>query len=449
EILPVFFDDLKRLEHDYGNAIEVEIKDFESTIRTKTGEAILCSWHARPLMDSQNRRVGAMALGRDITEYKRLQNELEDYAKNLETKVKQRTIELQAKVEQLAKLLEIGEEIRLNVDIDVVVNKICEAVKSLGWRKVIISLRDFETQTSRAVATAGLTPDKVEEVMGWGEIPFEHTEKYLKEAFRVSNSYFIPQEANLLAEDTPYSIYTDLGEASPGQWQSLDALLVPIRTKDRILGVISVDDPVDRRRPDVNRIRDLEVFADKAALAIENAHLWNVHKENERRAKLLAEMSQLFHASLDMHEVLEAIVHKGGKVLGDFCSLLLLDEKGEGLEPQTTYHKNPRMVDYFMKGLEAHPCKAGEGFIGQVVATGKPFLDSHPFPQIKGGFADTPFAKLHEFSPISSVIVVPLRIRGRIIGVMTYLYCDVNRRYKADGLKLAQEMADRAALAIE
>ncbi|RMF62049.1 MAG: response regulator, partial [Calditrichaeota bacterium] len=60
-----------------------------------------------------------------------------------------------------------------------------------------------------------------------------------------------------------------------------------------------------------------------------------------------------------------------------------------------------------------------------------------------------PFAQLHEFSPISSVIVVPLRIRGRIIGVMTYLYCDVNRRYKADGLKLAQEMADRAALAIE
>lgn len=447
--LPIFFDDLKRLEKDYGNAIRVEVKDFESAIKTKDGESILCNWYAKPLFDGRNRRIGAMAVGRDITEYKNLQHELQDYTKNLEEKVKARTSQLQQKVSQLGKILEVGEEIRLNVDIDVILNKICEAVQALGWNNVIISLRDYEKRTSRPVATAGLGPKQVEEVMNWGDIPFEHTRKYLQEKYRISNSYFVDHAANIIDKRAPYTVYTELGSRRQDEWHSMDALLVPIRTKDKILGIISVDDPEDRKKPTLEQIRDLEIFADKAALAIENARLFQAQKENEKRAKLLADISKIFQSSLNMDEVLAAIVNKGANTIGDFCSLILVDDDGEFLSPQSSFHDNPKVLELFEKGNRNFPAHIGDGIIGKVVASGSPLMSSRPFPGEFNGFKDTPFHYLVEHCAISSLIMVPLRIRGKIIGIMIHLSIDSPRQYKKDDFELAQELADRASLALE
>ncbi len=447
--MPIFFDDMKRLEKEYGTTMHLEIKDFEFTITSKDGESILCSWHARPLFDRYNRRIGAMAVGRDITEYKTMQNELQEYTKNLENMVKERTKELQKKVNQLARLLEIGEEIRLNVDIDVILNKICEAVQALGWQKVVISLRNYETRTSRPVAAAGLEPEQVEKVMNWGEIPFEHTQKYINEEFQISNSYFVNNSSKIVSKNTSYSIHTELGNRRKGEWHSLDALLVPIRTKDKILGIISIDDPEDRKRPGLEKIRDLEIFADNAALAIENARFFQVQKENENQAKFLVEISQIFHSSLKMSEVLEAIVNKGGKAIGDFCSLLLFDEKGENLQPQATFHENPKMVEFFMKGCDEFPCHVGEGIIGTVVSTGKPLFTSRPFSTEIHGFKNTPIYYIQERYTITSLMLLPLRARDNIIGAMIYLTCQPRRKFKDSEFELAQELANRAALAIE
>ncbi|HEX9653173.1 MAG TPA: PAS domain S-box protein, partial [bacterium] len=447
--LPIFFDDLKRLEKDYGSTISVEIKDFESVIKTKGGQAILCNWHARPLFDRYGRRVGAMAVGRDITEYKKMQTELQDYTKNLENKVKDRTKELQLRVNQLARLLEIGEEIRLNVDVDVILNKICEAVQGLGWRKIVISLRDYESRTSRPVAAAGITPEQLEAVMSWRAIPFEHSEKFLKEEFRISNSYFIGHERKLIDQKSRYAIDFDLGERNADEWHSLDALLVPIRTKDKILGIVSVDDPEDRRRPGVERIHDLEIFADKAALAIENARHVEAQKEIERQTKFLVDIGQIFHSSLKMSEVVEAIVNKGGRVIGEFCSLWLLDANSENLIPQATFHEKPELIELFHRGCAAYPCRIRGNDIGGVVLTGQPLLMSRPFPQELSDFSLTPFGLLDQERAINSLMILPLRARNRIIGVMVFLQFQHKRKYKPEDLHLAKELTDRAALAIE
>jgi PAS domain S-box-containing protein len=446
--LPIFFDDLKRLEKDYGTSISIEIKDFEAVIKTRDGQPILCSWHARPLFDRFGRRVGAMAVGRDISEYKKLQTELHDYARNLENKVKTRTGELQQKVNQLARLLEIGEEIRLNVDVDVILNKICEAVQALGWRRVIVTLRNYELRSSQAVAAAGLPSELLEQVMGWA-IPFDHTDKFLRDEFQISNSYFVGQERQVVNPKSPFTIYENLGARKGDEWQSLDALVVPIRAKNQILGVISVDDPADRRRPGLERIRDLEIFADKAALAIENAHHREIQKKNEREAKFLAEIGQIFHSSLKMSDVVKAIVDKGGKAIGELCCLWLLDERGERLILQTAYHENLELIELLQNGAEANPAPVGEGIVGGVADTDEPRLLTRPFPADVGDFSSTPFGLVNAKRPISSLMILPLRARSHIIGVMVFLQFQPRRKYKNEEIHLAQELTERAALAIE
>jgi rsbT co-antagonist protein RsbR len=58
-------------------------------------------------------------------------------------------------------------------------------------------------------------------------------------------------------------------------WHPRDRLLVPLYgTGSRIVGQLSVDDPVDGRRPTVDSLRPLELFANQAAVAVENHRLF-------------------------------------------------------------------------------------------------------------------------------------------------------------------------------
>ncbi len=50
---------------------------------------------------------------------------------------------------------------------------------------------------------------------------------------------------------------------------------------------------------------------------------------------------------------------------------------------------------------------------------------------------------------VSSVMIVPLRTFGQALGAITFVAAESGRRYNAKDLQLAQEIADRAALAVD
>lgn len=56
---------------------ETAVEEFETTITTKSGESRLISWHSQAIMDGSGATVGSVAIGRDITERKRYEEELE------------------------------------------------------------------------------------------------------------------------------------------------------------------------------------------------------------------------------------------------------------------------------------------------------------------------------------------------------------------------------------
>jgi len=53
------------------------VEDFETVVRTKGGEYRTISWHSRNLTDEKGQLIGSIALGRDVTERKRAEEELE------------------------------------------------------------------------------------------------------------------------------------------------------------------------------------------------------------------------------------------------------------------------------------------------------------------------------------------------------------------------------------
>ncbi len=73
------------------------------------------------------------------------------------------------------------------------------------------------------------------------------------------------------------------------EWNDQDWLLVPILSRGRELGYLAVNDPVERVRPSEEKVRSLEYFANQAAVALENAALYENLKASEEKYRLLAE----------------------------------------------------------------------------------------------------------------------------------------------------------------
>jgi GAF domain-containing protein len=183
---------------------------------------------------------------------------------------------LRRRAEQLANLFAISQAFRSNQPLENVLEDVAHAIQeTVGFDVAVVSLVEGEPPVQRRVAAAGV-PVTVFEQMKAVRPAWSIVEIAMRDEFRISQSYYFPAEkreaiANLDVYETSK---IPVGPRKPGQWHPKDMLLVPLRSSDgQPLGMISVDDPRDRRIPDRSTIETLEVFANQAAVAIENNHL--------------------------------------------------------------------------------------------------------------------------------------------------------------------------------
>lgn len=158
---------------------------------------------------------------------------------------------------------------------------IAEAVHDQGWRRVVISLRDQDLNTTDVVS-AGLTPAE-EEYLKKHQSPGHVWRKRLSsmfEGYRLGEFYYLPWSDPLVQEQFKYALLSKVARHETVDWNPDDLLYVPLKLPDgQIVGVMSMDDPNDGRRPTRESLAPLELFAHQAAVAIENAQLIQQVKE--------------------------------------------------------------------------------------------------------------------------------------------------------------------------
>jgi len=85
--------------------------------------------------------------------------------------------------------------------------------------------------------------------------------------------YYLPWSDPRVRETTR-SARSHKSPAPVDTWDPRDLLYMPLLGRTgRIMGIISLDDPVDGRRPTAEGLQIIELFAQGAALTIENAQL--------------------------------------------------------------------------------------------------------------------------------------------------------------------------------
>jgi signal transduction histidine kinase len=170
----------------------------------------------------------------------------------------------------------------------------------------------------------------------------------------------------------------------------------------------------------------------------------------EERQAFLAVASDMLAASLDYCTTLERVVHLGVPRLADWCTVHLLDTDGN-LFPLAIAHADPQKVELAWELQRRYPPRKDdpEG-LPKIVRTGRPELYSDiPEFVLEAIAQDAEHLRLLRSTGLKSGMSVPLIARGKILGALTFASAESGRRYTAEHLAIAGELAHRAAIAID
>ncbi|MBI4270721.1 MAG: GAF domain-containing protein [Candidatus Rokubacteria bacterium] len=217
------------------------------------------------------------------------------------------------------------------------------------------------------------------------------------------------------------------------------ALVVPLRAKGQIVGVLSVSDHQERTFAGTE-VALLRAFADQAALGLENARLYEEAERRRRETELLVELAQAIGASLDLDIVLRRVTEGARELTGsDIASIGLRDPAGDVLRGR--YRVGGRKPD------EALPQTApGQGLAGKILQTGRPLRTADYA-------ADPTFSKepVHLMAREEGVVTglgVPITIEERTEGVLV-VWNRSPRPFTDHDETLLQRLAGEAAIAIK
>jgi PAS domain S-box-containing protein len=161
-----------------------------------------------------------------------------------------------------------------------------------------------------------------------------------------------------------------------------------------------------------------------------------------RRAKFLAEASQVLGSSLDYEATLKAVTRLAVPTFADWCLAQLTEDAGQRLQAAHAGAVSDGVARALERVAESSDLRTLLPAL-QSLQAGAPLLVS----EISPAWLEA-VRLVQELSP-RSVIIVPLVARGRAIGTLTFVWSQPGRRYDAADLALAEDLARRAAIAFD
>jgi PAS domain S-box-containing protein len=169
----------------------------------------------------------------------------------------------------------------------------------------------------------------------------------------------------------------------------------------------------------------------------------------EEGQRFLADASSVLGSSLDYEPTLQSVARMAVPFLADWCIVDLLQDDGS-IRQTAVAHIDPATVDLARTLREAYPPDPDEPHpIWQVLRSSQAMItpevtdDDHALRA-----RDDEHLRLLRAMTIRSHMVVPLLARGRRLGAISFIAAQPGR-YRSADLRLAEDLAHRAALAID
>ena len=173
-------------------------------------------------------------------------------------------------------------------------------------------------------------------------------------------------------------------------------------------------------------------------------------KQVEQAQRFLAEASRVLSGSLDHEATLAAIARLAVPGVADWVGVDLATDGGE-LQRVAVEHVDPDKVAMALELAERYPAERRyDRGVYQVLRTG----ESQLWPQIPDALLveaakDDEHLRMLRSIGMSSAMVVPMRVRDRVLGVITLVSAESGRVFSSGDLRLAEDLGLRAATAVE
>lgn len=173
-------------------------------------------------------------------------------------------------------------------------------------------------------------------------------------------------------------------------------------------------------------------------------------KRSEEAQRFLAEASSVLATSLDYQVTLENLAQISVPYLADYCIVDVLEDD-QSLQQVAVAHVQPVKAELVRQLHRRYPCNPQlDCGVSKVLKTGQPEMKTHLNEEMLEGHGLDPEAwqLLRKLQP-RSYTVVPLMARGRILGAISFIFSESGRTYTAATLAVAEDLARRAALAVD
>ncbi|MBN1178194.1 MAG: GAF domain-containing protein [Anaerolineae bacterium] len=223
---------------------------------------------------------------------------------------------------------------------------------------------------------------------------------------------------------------------TPPDWNGA-IIGLPLKIGALVVGVMNISYREPRTFSE-NELRMLRLLADQAAIAIENARLFESEQQQTHRLVLLADVARIVATTLDESDLLQAVADAVHQHFGYQSVMLFIPDEAEEM-----------MVMRGRGGVPIGPPEAsrpgvyrqpmGLGIVGHVVQTGHPYLA----PNVDGD----PYHYSPDQVPVRSEVCVPILDDGRVVGVIDV---ESDRLYDFDDQdrSLMEAVADTVAIGL-
>jgi PAS domain S-box-containing protein len=339
-------------------------------------------------------------------------------------------------IERLRLLLEASSTLLGSLNVEAMLPEILGlASKTLAADAYALWRRDAEDGTWRVAAHAGLPETYVESAAA---------------AIRGQGGD-ISLDEPLVAEDIPSADWLSPAHRQAHAEAGTRSMLVTgLRYGDQVVGTLAFyyRDPRRFTEPEKSAA---SLLANLAAAAIGTAELYESQRRLAEDQRFVATASELLASSLEYERTLANVAALAVPQFADWCTIDIVHADGS-IRRLAVAHVDPEKVRLADELAERYPPDPDAAYgVPNVMRTRRPELFSEiPDELLRQATAQTPelYDVLNELG-LRSSMCVPLVARDRVLGAITFVSAESGRRYDESDLAVAQDLARRAATAVD
>jgi PAS domain S-box-containing protein len=334
--------------------------------------------------------------------------------------------EITRHAQETAAIAEVGRDISATLKLDIVLERIAAYAKDLLHAETsAVYLHEPSTDELRGISAFGMDADEIKNdpiILGTGILG------------NIAVS-LVGEIVNDTLTD-PRAITVKGTEANPFE----HIMGVPVVLKDQLTGLLAVWRIGEDRDFKMAELKFLTSLAQQAAIAIENARLFEEESRRARIIEALAEIANVIATTRDTATAMDEIAQRSLDLLNARdLAIYLLQDDGKTLKIVTARGT-------YQDTLLSHTIQVGQGITGHIVETGRAeiinnFLENTRRVRVPG----TP----EKDSETETMMSAPLILREKPIGVINAWRLRDKGLFSETELNYLVAIAHQASIAIE